>query len=437
MRMGSLIAAALLAVLPADADAARRDVQRFPPEDQAYQRYLSTGHIPERQRAEHVNALKFAVPSASRETLLDRQVPQRVGTSNVYRVDLRSLGWDYRDLNKVLKDYPYAYNDPYQPLLTLRADWLVYELADTTESTAYYDLLYGVKTPKTRDEFLKFWGVDKSQQDDLSLGWIETKSQVSKQGTRFIQRFISNRGAAWVTQDVLRIERGSDPLEFPDGVFKHDGEESIAVTPKVSVRLRTRGAAQVYFLSNGEGKRVEEAPVDLVEDSLRTIRKQTAIITNGSCVGCHTKGLNLPSENGIESLILQGVQFYAADKDKQEFAERFHLGTKGLLKEIQRSNEDYATFVEACNGLSAEQNALTYRNVLRDYEAPLNLWRAAYELGATDEELRNALAYATASKIDLGPRFSVLAHGTEIIPRTVFAEGYLKAYALLQRWRER
>jgi len=87
--------------------------------------------------------------------------------------------------------------------------------------------------------------------------------------------------------------------------------------------------------------------------------------------------------------------------------------------------------------LTAEANALNYRNVLRDYEAPLNLWRAAHELGATDEELRNALAYATAGKIDLGPRFSVLAHGQEVIPRTVYAEGYLKAYELLKRWRER
>jgi hypothetical protein len=435
MRMTSIVAV-LLAVLPADADAARRDVQRFTPEDAAYQRYLSTGHIPAGQRNAHVAALQFAVPSASRETLLDRQIPQRVGTSNVYRIDMRDLGWDWRDLNKILERYPYAYNDPHRPLLTLRADWLVYELADTTESDAYYRLLYSAKVPKTRDEFLAFWGVDKKQQRGLELGWIEADSQVSKQGTRFIQRFISNRGSVWLTQDVLKIERGTDPLEFPDGVFKHDGEESIAVTPKVSVKHRTRGSAQVYFLSNGQGKRVEEAPVDLVEDSLRTIRKQTAIITNGSCVGCHTKGLNLPSENGIESLLIQGVQFYSTDKDKAELVERFHLGTKGLLKEIERSNEDYAVFVDSCNGMTAEANAANYRDVLRDYEADLTLERAAYELGATDVELRNALAYATAAKIDLGPRFSVLAHGDQI-PRTVYAEGYLKAYELLKLWRQR
>lgn len=430
-RCMSAIVALLFAVLPQDKAAAIADYQRY--NDPNF-RYVTTGHIPPTKRADAVAAMQFAIPSASKETLLDRQIPQRVGQSDVYRIDLKALGWDQKIFAKVTQ------RDPYEGLpnaLCVPADWLVYELADTTESTSYYDLLYGAKAPKTRDEFLAFWGVNKAQQNDLELGWIETRSQVSKQGTRFIQRFISNRGTVWVTQDVLKIERGTDPLEFPDGIFRHDGEESIAVTPKVSVKLRTRGVAQMYLLSNGQGKRVEEAPVDLVEDSFRTIRKQTAIITNGSCVGCHQQGLNLPSVNGIESLLLQGVQFYAKDKDKQEFAERFHLGTKGLLKEIERSNEDFETFVFACNGLKPVENAAAYRRAIRDYETDLNLWRAAHELGSTEDELRNALAYATAAKIDLGPRLAAIVQGGEPIPRTSFEELYPQIVELLKKWRQK
>lgn len=428
-RMG-FIAAALFAVLPADKAVALGDYQRY--NDPNF-RYVTTGHIPQTKRADAIAAMQFAIPSASKETLLDRQIPQRVGQSDVYRIDLKALGWDQNIWAKVTQ------RDPYQGLqnaLCVRSDWLVYELADTTESTAYYDLLFGNKVPKTRDEFNAAFGVDKKQQTGLELGWVENRSQVGLQGTRFIQRLLGVRGDVWFTQDVLKVARGSDPLEFPDGIFAHDGEESIARSPKVSVKQRTRGTAQFYFLSNGQGKRVEEAPPDLVEDHKRTIRRQTAIINNGSCVSCHERGLNLPSVNGIESLILQGVQLYAAEKDKAELVERFHLGTKGLLKEIERSNEDYALFVEACNGLTAQENAATYRRAIRDYEADLNLWRAAHELGATEDELRNALAYATAAKIDLGPRFSVLAHGTEPIPRTVFEEGARKTTELLKLWRK-
>lgn len=430
MRMWAYFTAALFAVVPADKALAKADYDRH---TNPYARYITLSHIPENERPNWEAAMKFAVPSASKETLVDRQVPERLGASHVYRIDLNSLGWDWQAYAKLTARDPYEgkYN-----ALVIRGDWLVYELADTTESTAYYDLLYSGKTPKTRDEFLAFWGVDKKQQSDLELGWIETDSQVSKQGTRFIKRFISNRGTVWVTQDVLKLERGTDPLEFPDGNFRHDGEESIAFTPKVSTRLRTRGSAMTFLLSNGQGKRVEEAPVDLVEDGFRTIRKQTAIINNGSCVGCHVAGLNHPSSNGVESLLLRGVQLYAKDKDKQYFAERFHLGTKGLEKEIARANEDFAVFVEACNGLKPEENAKAYRDAIRDYESDVDIRRASHELGCLQGELKNALAYASAHYLDIGPRLAGLAHG-EKIARTAWEESYQQAQVMLKTWKGR
>lgn len=430
-RMGSLIAAALLAVLPTDAAAAARDYAKRP---DPHARYLAVGHVPEPQRGKLVAAMMFAIPSASRETLLDRQIPEPILGANVYRIQLDYLGWDWKQWNEVFKDYPYADNDPRYPLLTVRGDWLVHRLADTTESDAYYRLLYS-KAPATRDEFLAIWGVDQKQQAGLELGWIETQSQVSKQGTRFIRRFLSNRGTVWSTQDVLKLNRTSDPLEFPDGQFKHDGEESIAMTPKVSTRLRTRGSAMTFLLSNGQGKRVEEAPVDLVEDYQRTIRSQAAIITNGSCIGCHIHGLHSPSANGVESLLLRGVQLYAKDKDKQEFVERFHLASRGLETEIKRANEDFAAFVEACNGLTPENNAAAYRVAIRDYENDLDLDRAAFELGCSVPDLRNSLAFAASHKLDIGPRFSVLAHGDNRLPRTTFESEYKAAKIMLKNWR--
>jgi hypothetical protein len=429
-RMGFVLSL-LVSVLPADAEAARHDYAKRPDH---YARYLAVGHLPAEKREDLVAAMQFAVPSASRETALDRQIPEHVPGSNVYRIQLEDLGWDWKQWNKVLEKYPYAYNDPYAPQMAIRADWLVAALADTTESDAYYRLLYGAKPPANRDEFLAVWGVDQKQQSGLELGWIETQSQVSKQGTRFIRRFLSNRGSVWSTQDVLKLNRTSDPLEFPDGAFKHDGEESIAMTPKVSARMRTRGASMAFLLSNGAGKRVEEAPVDLVEDYQRTIRSQSAIINNGSCIGCHIHGLHKPSTNGVESLLLRGVQLYAKDKGKQAFVERFHLGTKGLETELERANEDFAAFVEACNGLTPEENAVAYRQSIRDYESDLRLERAAEELGCTAADLRNALAYAAYHKLDIGPRFSALAHG-DSVPRATFEQEYQPAEIMLKNWR--
>jgi hypothetical protein len=429
MRMSSLVAVALFAVLPSDLQAAQTDYAR---QRDPYVRYLSLSDVPQDERPRVEAAMKYAIPAASSKTNLDQQIPEKLPGTSCYRINLQYLGWRWQDYIKIAERDPYS--NVKNPLV-VRGDWFLTELADTTESDAYYRLLYGKKIPKTRDEFLAFWGVDQKQQDGLELGWIETRSQVSKQGTRFIRRFLSNRGTVWSTQDVLAIERKNDPLEFPDGIFKHDGEESIAMTPKVSVRAKTRGSAMAFLLSNGEGKRVEEAPVDLVEDHQRTIRSQAAIINNGSCIGCHVHGLHSPSANGVETLLTRGVQLYAKDKDKQEFAERFHLGTKGLNIELTRANEDYAAFIQACNGLTPVKNAEAYRTAMRSYEADLDLARAAFELGATAKGLTQAIAFANAHKLDLGNRAAGIVYG-ERVPRTTFESEYHKLRIALQTWRD-
>ena len=424
--MGAIFVA-LFAVLPADAQAARTDyIARRDP----WLRYVSLSEVPIDERPTIEAALRYVVPAASSKTNLDEQIPERLPGSAVYRINLHALGWSAKDYLAVAAREPYSGET--NPLV-IRGDWLIAELTDTTESDAYYRLVYGDKIPKTRDAFFKFWGVDLKQQAGLELGWIEIQSQVSKQGTRFIRRLLSNRGTIWSTQDVLKLVRTSDPLEFPDGAFAHDGEESIALTPKVSVRAKTRGAAMMFLLSNGQGKRVEEAPVDLVEDHTRTIRSQAAIINVGSCIGCHLHGLHSPSANGIETLVSRGVQLYARDKDKQEFAERFHLATKGLQTELERANEDYATFVFACNGLTPITNSEAFRFALRSYEADLDLERAAYELGTTGDDLTKAIAFAEAHRLDLGARSAGLAYG-ERIPRTTFETEYQRLKLVLQTW---
>jgi hypothetical protein len=432
VRMGSLLIIAALCTMPlSERQAAHADYIAQPIADQPYTRYLSLSAVPEATRETWANAMKFAVPSASRALVLDHQIPYQLPGTNLYRINLQRLNWKGADWDKVLERYPYS--DKKYPLV-IRGDWLVYVLADTRDFDAYYRLLYGgASIPKNVNQFLNFWKVDAAQQSGQRFGWAETKSQVAKQESRFIERFNAGGNSLWITKDVFKIDRNTDPLEHLEGDLKHDGREAIAVIPKVSLEHRTSGGLQVYGLFNAQDKVVNEAPVRLVEDYGRTAG-QTAIINNSSCVTCHTRGMNPPSENGLQSLITSGVELNAYYKDKQEQIEAFHLSDVG--KKLERDCEDYELAVKACNGLTGPQNAIGYKVAIEDYLADLTLERAACELYTTPETLRNALAYASSNYIDIGARLSGLAHG-RTVPRHTFEPEALKLAVYLETWREK
>jgi uncharacterized protein (TIGR03000 family) len=428
----------------------------MPPESQGHIRYLTLSHVNDDDLGDWHNALLFSVASASRAVSLENQLPRRLDGTHVYWIDLRELRWDVGDWNKVMERYPYARDEAGNRLLVVRGDWLVKELADTRDSQAMYLLLYGEKNiPKTDTDFLKFWGVnEKQQQNGVTIGWTETQSQVNKQGTRFVERFITASAdplkglsfgrSLWRTKDSFFVRDGTDPLETLDGTFLHQGREAIVQFPKLgrSNGKLVYGAAQAYLLAGGnadaagkpvaaEGTVVQEAPVRLVEDFNKTLN-QSAIINHASCVVCHEAGMKLPTENGLENLLRVGIELRVYGRDKREQVEAFHLTDAG--KQLTRDNEDYAAFVESCNGLSTIDNARNYKRSLDLYIAPVTLEAAARELHCQSEDLRLALGYASANRIVIGNRLAGLAHNRPI-PRQQWEGDYRAVQAMVQVWR--
>lgn len=428
-----ILATVLLGSAPGDVELANADWAAHNNDPDL--RYLTLSAVPEKKRQPWYKMLCYSVPSASREPLLDRQLPQPVApTSSLYRIDLHALGWNVEDWNKVVEKYPYEQIDPKYPPLVIRGDWLCYVLADTRDFDAYYRLIYGGKNiPKTDQDFLTFWNVDPKQQVGQSFGWVENRSQVAKQGTRFVEHFNAGGQSLWRTKDLIHVTLKADPLEALNGDFKHDGRELIVQIPKISVSARTRGVAQVYALANGEGKIVNEAPVRLVEDSKRTLG-QTAIVNNASCVVCHTTGMNYPTINGAEQAIKDGLQLYAYSKGKAEEVELFHLTESA--QRINRNNDDFASFTWAANGLHPVKNANLYWQALQDYRNDLTLQRAAGELYTTPEELTNALGYAATGSVLIGVRASGLTVGGKI-NRDTFEDAYLELQSVLSVWQNK
>jgi len=441
MRMlAALLTMIALAVLPAEqAAAVRADWATFAAEDQHYVRYLSLAELsslPPRQQGEWSAVLRFAVPYASRETLLDGQVPLRLPETDLFRIDLRALLWDGHDLQRVLKKYPYDVEGRKNPLV-IRGDWLVDQLSDGTRSDAYYRLLYGGQhIPKTRNEFLAFWKIDPAQNKTIAFGLIEGQSRVNKarDGARWIEHNDGVGVEHWFTRDVFEVAPGKDPLNAPDGTFTADAEEHFVLQAKVSSD-GVRGVLPATLLANGQGLVVQEAPAGGAAGGLEDTSRfagNPIIVNPGSCITCHTAGSQQPTENALRAVLEAGVELKAYDYDDQRALERFHLG--GVDQELARWDVGYAAVIRELNGLTPAENASYYAAAILDYRADLGLQRAAGELAATPDEFRLALGYASLNKIDIGVRLAGLTAG-RTIPRSEWEQDFQTAYAVLTTWR--
>lgn len=422
-----MVCVAATAAPRADVAAALRDRAQQPHDALPFVYYFTVEHLPEAERKDCLVALDFVMCSCSLQPIVEHCRPTQI-SDTCFRFDLRDLGWATDDWAQVLSRYPY---DGARLPMMIRADWFVVAATDCQESDTYYRLLYsGKQIPTTRNDFLQLLDVStKPGLDDkqYNLGIIEGRSGVSKQLVRWIENRPVQRGYAWGTRDVLALKTDTDPLEHLEGDFAHDGEEWIVGIMKRSITSGQVGALQVYLLANGEGKRVDRAPVDLVEDSTR-FRGYAEIRNAGSCIQCHDTGLNSFTKHELRDLVASGVETYTKDKGKQQAIEAFHLAD--LSRELERNNEDFSAGVLMATGVEPREAIACYKRTIDAHDRDIDLNTAANELYVTPAELRIALAKQSLNGNNLGARAASLAHeGT--ITRKAWEQRYGEVSAYL------
>jgi hypothetical protein len=165
---------------------------------------------------------------------------------------------------------------------------------------------------------------------------------------------------------------------------------------------------------------VGRAPVDLVEDAT-TFRGYREIRYPGSCVQCHSTGLNELSLNEFQAFKRSGAKVYVNSKLGQIQTEAFHLSD--VNTEIQTDKKDFSAAVEFVNpGWTAAENAAAFRRVINRYDKPLNLEDTARELGTTVDEWKAAIVNANLVGNNLGARLIGLVHGRTIARKAWEAE---------------
>lgn len=414
------------------------DQASLPIDSRPHTYYLTFSSVAEGKPREDLRAaIRLIMASSSRQIVIERCVPVPV-TPTLSRLDLRDMQWSQSAWLKLLREYPYHRYIPkasldkehIPPPLVIRADWLLVQLADANESTAYYELLFG-EAFKKRDDWLRALSVNKEKRE-LNFGMVEETSGVAVQSIRWLESFpiTSIGGYAWGTRDAFQTIGANDPLENPEGDFDHDGEEWIVSIPKISTATGEDGFLQVYLLSDGDGNRVDKAPVDLVEDSTR-FRGFAEIRNPGSCVQCHFEGLKKPTTNGLRDYLLKGGGIYANSPEVQAQLEAFHL--RKFENKIDRANEDFQRMVKLVTGLDSKTAAEAFREAVLDYDGNLALEDIAREIGVTPAMLRNALAEQTGLGKPLGARSAGLAHGRSI-PREAFEQQYPTFRSVCDQW---
>lgn len=421
-----------------ESNAAFNDRARHPIEQQCNQVYLSLCEVEPAQREKLANVLRFLVPSFSHKPHLGDQIPQAVRGTNLMRLDLGGLGWEKSWPQVIAKHYAPVYrkdligvkNSPI-PLVVSGA-WFAASIPDSNiTGDAQYQLLYSTP-PKTNREFQKFWQVN--EKPELFFGRIEGDSGVAVQKTRLMQNHpTGNRGYSWVTFDSKIVAKDTDPLEnlrehSQGKEIKHDASESIAAIPKYYAGKS--GTLQAYFLSNGKGERQEKAPADIVVD--HTAVRGVEIRNTISCIACHVEGLRLPSEDEYKSYILSGAKVSFLKKQDQQNVDRFY--DSPIAKELQRNNQDYADGVALCNGLTPQENAANFKDIVQLYDRPVNLEQAARELYTNKPELQYALADYSRT-YTLNGRLALLASDKQI-SREQWAQNYCDAQKILYVWQQ-
>jgi serine/threonine-protein kinase len=280
-------------------------------EDRPFLRFFTLTHVHNNPRVPDADlrvsraALAKALNSLSWKRRL--VVPQAIDPqATVFAVDERDLDWDRQDLwRAVIKVYPYGlcYGTHADPdlqkldddisdltdgdMVVVRADWFV---ATATRPPLYHTLL---GLPRHAGDLEQRLGVDvlANIRRDRAVRAGFAVSGVSGQN-RLVERHDAEYGSYWKSYDFKANNDRSNLTQFPLGpafpdnpfprqAFRHDGGEIIFNLPN---------GLQGYLLVNGKDERIDEGPIEVVSDALKT-SGTPAIVTGLSCMACHKHGM--------------------------------------------------------------------------------------------------------------------------------------------------
>ena len=386
--------------------AVRDELRRTGESDRPFLRFFTLGHlsgnpsVTEDELRLYRAALSKVVNSLSwqPEIVVPRAIDER---NTVFALDLRDVGWDEGNLwREILRAYPYGLNfrtqrdgamrEAYLEIAKLsgsdqpavRVDWFV---AQAARPPLYHQLL---RLPETAGELEQQLNVDVERnflRDRLARAGFAT-SGVSAQN-RLVERHAAAHGAYWKSYDFKSDEGQGNLFRFPLGpefegqpfprhAFRHDGGELIFHLPN---------GLQGYLLVDGQDRRIDAGPIEVVSDSLST--SGTPAIVNGlSCMACHKHGM-LPCRDTVRGgNSLAGEARLKLDRlfpPQEEMDRLLAADSERFLRALEAATADIL-----CAGADAAADIRSFPEpvgaIARLYLKDIGTVEAACELGLAD-----------------------------------------------------
>jgi hypothetical protein len=395
------------------------DLQNLEPRRRRYMRYLSlaplaNGGVSDEALEAHRHAVAKLVNSLSWNPRVTRPTPVDAG-GTLLRIDLRDYKWTARQWDRLAAVYPYRAAEDGEAsravaALTgaarahLRGDWFV---ATASRPPFYHDFLQLPESDRALERLLQ---VDAAAdvRDDNVLRAGFNGSGVSR-NNRVLERHDAAHGAYWRSYDFGDNTGRQNVFENPLG----PGPGPRAFTPAGGeVIFSLPNGLHGYLLVDGNGRRVDKAPGEIVSDPRRPDKR---VETGISCMSCHVEGL-LPKDDQVRPHVLKNADAFAREDRESVLAlyppaARFRSALK----------EDIDRYLQALKkaGVPAGEpepgSAVTQR-----YEGTLDLAAAAGETGTTPDDFVARLR----KSISLSRALGALQTRGGTVQRQVFEEAY-------------
>ena len=274
-------------------------VKTISPFDRPFARYFTMTHLYNAGVTadildEYRKALAKLVNSLSWG--LDIVNPQPIDPQQtIFHMDLRHYEWDRNDgWAQIEEAYPYhvEFNAPALSALRNQLSRLQTTLKTAVPSVHIDWFIAVASSPPLYNALLSLPETDKELEERLEVDVVDNiltapgirvwragfnNSGVSNHN-RVVERHASRYGAYWKSYDFAGSVGKQNIFTHPLA-FTHDGSEVIFNLPN---------GLQGYYLVDGDGFRLDEAPISIVSNPAAS----DPTVRNGlSCIGCHTEGM--------------------------------------------------------------------------------------------------------------------------------------------------
>jgi tetratricopeptide (TPR) repeat protein len=391
-------------VTPAQIDLAiQTDLQQIVERDRRFTRYFSIAHLynaglSEDELQSYRHALSKLVNSLSWGSRV--AVPAPVDRPRtIFRIDLRDYQWNESVWEALVAAYPYGVTQDSEParwgrsatqtrLPCLRADWFV---AAASRPPLYHQVLQLPASDRELERQLRVDAAQNIRQARVARAGFNS-SGVSR-NNRLIERHESGHVVYWKSYDFASNVDRQNLFAYPlgpdgdaDATFRHDGGEIIFNLPN---------GLQAYMLVDGQGRRIDKGPVQIVSDPKRPDRA----VENGlSCMSCHAKGIIDKADQVRDHVASNAAAFSTAQRN---IVAALYPPREAMAALMRRDGDRFRAAVEATGAsLSVTEPVAA---LAQRFEAELDVRLAAAEVSAGAQALLAALGRSPRLGQQLGP----------------------------------